>query len=126
MSAAITSSVWASTRTPPTLTQVNRGGWAYLEVRRVIRFDHLRWAGVVQFRLEGEAESLEVAEPGAEVSSFSRGDVQVTLEMEVSDQGNETGDCLVVAQTTREVSEEAYELLKEELGASLADAAVRG
>lgn len=82
------------------------------------------WAvgSFAHFQLAGEAENLEVAPPAGELAAFHRGDIEVTLEIELNPAGRETSNCLVVARTTREVSDELYRLLEKELEARVEEA----
>src|SRR5437879_2872486 len=65
-------------------------------------------SGSVHFQLEGTAGELCVAPPSDEAATFRRGDVEVVLEQEFQD-GRETENCRLIARTTRQVSENAYQ-----------------
>lgn len=64
-------------------------------------------ASQVHFKLQGSAESLGVGPATGDRQTFVRGDIDLTLEMEVNAQGRETGDCLVEASVVRLVSDDA-------------------
>jgi hypothetical protein len=100
---------------------------------------------MVHFRLSGKAADLRVTPPEGELATFERDGVEVTLEKELEPEDPaelarrqedlkrenslasfmtragytfgrlETGNCLVVARTSRELSDEFYALLQAEL-----------
>src|SRR5438034_5096473 len=70
-------------------------------------------AAVVSFQLEGTAHDLDVAPRAGERAQFQRGDVEVTIEIDVDAQGRATSDCLLIARTAREVSNDVYRQLEE-------------
>jgi hypothetical protein len=71
-------------------------------------------AAVVHFRLEGQVD-LDVAPPTGDRAAFRRGDVEVTLEKKVEPPGYLSGECLIVARTSRESPDEVYRILTERL-----------
>jgi hypothetical protein len=62
----------------------------------------------VYFRLNGIAETLEIAPPAGEQAIFKHDDVVVTLELRMTPDRQESDDCLVVASVEREVADEVY------------------
>ncbi len=77
-------------------------------------------AGLVYFRLAGVAEALEIAPPAGELATFRLGEVEVTLELRRTPEGNESDDCLVVATVSREVVDDAYGAFSAHRDATLA------
>lgn len=90
-----------------------------MEVRSTFRFDAKQVAGLVYFKLEGVAETLEVAPPAGELATFRQGEVEVTLELRKTPEGTESDDCLVVATVSREVVNDAYDAFSAHRDATL-------
>jgi len=80
-------------------------------------------AGLVYFRLNGIAETLEIAPPAGEQAIFKHDDVDVTLELRMTPDRQESDDCLVVACVAREVADEVYRELEQQLEMIHAEAA---
>src|SRR5262245_17285769 len=70
---------------------------------------------IAYFRVEGLAADLAVAPPDGESVIFERGAVEVTLEGRVDESLGLVFDCLVSAQTSREISDDAYRMLRERI-----------
>jgi hypothetical protein len=71
--------------------------------------------GPVYFRLDGIAETLEIAPPAGEQAVFKHDDLEVTLEIRMTPDRQESDDCLVVARVAREVADEVRREFEQQL-----------